>query len=94
MTEEEFKDIREHNIGQIERVILETREKMIAYDKNDILEREDVVNDLIEAIVAAYDGIKKVASVIEFMDAWEENGDVPSLGYSGNTEIVKNFVAE
>ena len=87
MDEQELFDIREHVAGQMDRVIIDLYETMMQYDKNDILENAAIEALLIGKIAAAYDGLKKASSILEFLDAWDENGEIPSFHFGTEEDI-------
>ena len=93
MDEQNFKDAFDHLQAQAKLVILELRDNLMNIDKEDILTSEQVLGRATEFVIASYDGLKKIAHVMEFMYAWEELGDMPVLGLTDD-DVLKNFVGE
>lgn len=85
----EFETARASLVGQAENEVLTLRNYLGSIDENDFLTNDQILSDAILRVFYVAEGLKKIANVLQYVDAWEENGDPPQLSYMKNEDEHK-----
>lgn len=78
-TAKDFEEVRTSLCNGIDREILELKHFMESIDENTFNTDPAVISEIVERILYASEGLKKLAGVLSFIDCWEENGEPPQL---------------
>ena len=79
--ETEFRIARESLNGQFNAEVLALRDYLKDISEED-LDNPKKAGEVISAIYYTNKGIEKIAHAMEYVDAWEENGDPPQFSYT------------
>ena len=78
-----FNEVRTNLINDIDKEILSLKHFLEGVDEEKVINDPEICAEVAERIFYAAEGLKKISSVLEFIDGWEENGDPPQLSNSG-----------
>lgn len=76
---QDFEYVRMGLNNALVRELQQLKKKMSEMDENKIEFDGEYANVFVERIFLCSEGLKKIFAVMGFMDAWEENGDIPQL---------------
>jgi len=78
-TAKDFEEVRIGLCNGIDQEILKLKHFMESLDDDSIIDNPDLEAEIYGRIFYASKGIEKLASVLGFIDCWEENGEPPQL---------------
>ena len=74
-----FNEVRTNLTNDIDKEILSLKHFLEGVDEDKVINDPEICAEVAERIFYAAEGLKKISSVLEVIDGWEENGDPPQL---------------
>lgn len=81
MKDVEIEIARESLLRQAEDEVMSLRTYLGAIDERMLRSEEVILGATVEKLLITTKSIENIASVLRYLNAWEENGDPPQLSY-------------
>lgn len=78
-TAKDFEEVRASMLRQVDKEIMGLKHYLENLNEEDLVNNPDGTGEACEKIVYASEGLKKLSTILNFIDCWEENGDIPQL---------------